>query len=126
MASLEVIRGGKDDRTERGVAMESSREPFMAPLGLGSVGNIGGCEVAKGTSQFSLLLVQVDYSSRVTEMEMEREGDQSMSRNNPVSMEDSRDGCHCSRCGGWSVGGSSKEHAFNTPLMGGEENPGEA
>ena len=31
-------------------------------------------------------------------------------------MEDSREGCQCSRCGGQSEGGSSKEHAFNTLL----------
>lgn len=57
---------------------------------------------------------------------MEREGDQSMSWNNPTSMEDSRDGCHYSRCGGWSAEGSIKEHAFSTPLMEGAEDSGEA
>lgn len=98
----------------------------MAPSGLGSAGNIGGRGVAKGESRFGLLLLQAKYSNRVTEREMEREGDQSMSRNSPVSMEDSRDGCHCSRCGGRSVGGLSKEHAFSTPLTGGANDLGEA
>ena len=37
-------------------------------------------------------------------------------------MEDSRDWCHCSRCGGQSDGNSSWEHAFSKPLM---EDPNE-
>ena len=49
-----------------------------------------------------------------------------MSQHNPISMEDSREGCHCSRCGGQSNGGSSKEHAFSTPLMEEANNQGEA
>ena len=32
-----------------------------------------------------------------------------MERYSPTSMEDSKDGCHCSRCGGQSTGDSSKE-----------------
>ena len=32
-------------------------------------------------------------------------------------MEDSRDGCHCKRCRGWSDSGSSQEHSFSKPLM---------
>lgn len=33
-----------------------------------------------------------------------------------MSMEDNREGCYCSRSGGQSDGGSSREHAFSTPL----------
>ena len=33
-----------------------------------------------------------------------------------MSMDDSRDGYHCSRCEGRSDGGSSKEHEFSIPL----------
>ena len=32
-------------------------------------------------------------------------------------MEDSREGCHCSKCGGRSDGSSSREHAFSKPLL---------
>ena len=32
-------------------------------------------------------------------------------------MEDNREGCHCSRCGGRSDGSSSREHAFSKPLQ---------
>ena len=49
-----------------------------------------------------------------------------MSHHNPISMEDSREGCHCSRCGWQSDGGSSKEHAFSTPLMEEANDQGEA
>lgn len=41
-------------------------------------------------------------------------------------MEDSKDGCHCSRCGGRSDGGSSREHAFSKLLMEELDNQGEA
>ena len=41
-----------------------------------------------------------------------------------MSMEDSRDGFHCSRCGGRSDGGSSKEHEFSIPLSQEDDNQG--
>ena len=41
-------------------------------------------------------------------------------------MEDSRDGCHCSRCGGRSDGGSSWEHTFSKPMMENPDKQGEA
>jgi DNA-binding XRE family transcriptional regulator len=40
-------------------------------------------------------------------------------------MEDSRDGCHCSRCGDRSDGSSSREHAFSKPLMEDPDEQGE-
>ena len=43
-----------------------------------------------------------------------------------MSIEDSKDGCHCSRCGGRSDGGSSREHAFNELLMEDPDEQGEA
>ena len=61
-----------------------------------------------------------------TTKEMEREGNQSMERHNPTSMEDNRDGCHCSRCGGRSTKDSNKKFAFNTPLTRGAEDSREA
>ena len=53
------------------------------------------------------------------------EGDQRMERHSPTSVEDSRDECHCSRCGGWSAGDSSRGFAFSTPLTGGADDPRE-
>ena len=43
-----------------------------------------------------------------------------------MSMEDNREGCHCSRCGGRSDSGSSREHAFNKPLLEEFDEQGEA
>ena len=48
---------------------------------------------------------------------MEQEGEPSGARQSPTSMEDSRDDCHCSRCGGRSDGSSSREHGFSKPLL---------
>ena len=48
---------------------------------------------------------------------MEQEGEPSRARQSPTSMEDNREGCHCSRCGGRSDGSSSREHAFSKPLQ---------
>lgn len=61
----------------------------------------------------------------MTVKEMAREGDQSKARHIPTSMEDSRDGCHCNRCGGQSIGDSSRQFTFSTPLTGGAEDLGE-
>lgn len=49
-----------EDGTGRGMALESSREPLMAPSGRGSTDNIGGCGVAKGEVCFIPLLVQAE------------------------------------------------------------------
>ena len=55
---------------------------------------------------------------RRSELEnMEEECERSRARQNPASMEDSRDGDHCSRCGGRSHGSSNQEHAFSKPLQ---------
>jgi hypothetical protein len=51
--------------------------------------------------------------------------EQRMSRHSLVSMEDSRDGFHCSHCGGCSDGGSSKEHEFSILLSGEDDDQGE-
>ena len=43
-----------------------------------------------------------------------------------MSMEDNREGCHCSRCGGQSDGGLSWEHAFSTSSTEEVDEQGEA
>ena len=48
-----------------------------------------------------------------------------MQRHSPTSVEDSRDECHCNRCGGRSAGDSSREFAFSTSLTGGADDSGE-
>ena len=128
MAPHEETRVGAEERIGGGRAMESSREPFMAPSGQGPGGNIGACRVTGGNVILGILLLYfvVAGCGRVEQRSMERAGDQRTSRHNPVSMEDSREGCHCSRHRGWSDGGSSKEHAFNTLLMEEANDQGEA
>lgn len=121
VASLEFLCVEMEDRTCRGMVLESSRKPLMAPSRWGSTGNIGGCGVVKGEVCFIPLLVQVEQSCRVIVKEMVREGDQSMERHSPTSMEDNRDGCHYSQCGGKSARDSSMEFSFNTLLTGGVE-----
>lgn len=98
----------------------------MAPSGQGPSNNIGACRVAEGDNSPGLLLSQVECYGKVVQWSMEREGEQSMSRHNPVSMKDSREGCQCSRCGERSDSGLSKEHAFSTPLTEEADEQGEA
>ena len=49
--------------------------------------------------------------------QVERAAEMTMSRCGPVSMEDSRDNCNCSHCGGCNYDDSSKEvEEFSMPL----------
>ena len=126
MAPHEETRVGAEEGTRGGRDMEPSKEPFMAPSGQGLDENIGECRVVEKDNSLGLLLSQVAWCGKVAQGSMEREGEQSRSRPSPVSMEDNREGCHCSKCGGRSDGGSSKEHAFSTPLTEEADEQGEA
>ena len=117
MAPHEGTHVGAEEGTGEWRVMESSREPFMAPSGQGPGGNIEDRRVTGGKSILGILLLQGKCCDKVVQRSMDRAGEQGMSRRSPVSMDDSRDGCHCSRCGGCSDGGSSKEHEFSVPLM---------
>lgn len=97
----------------------------MAPSGHGPRGNIGGRRVIGGDIPLGILLLQGKCSCRVVQRRMKRAVEQGTPGHSPVSMEDSRDGYHYSRCGGHNDGGSSKEHEFSAPLMEEDDDQGE-
>ena len=82
--------------------------------------------MVKNVCVFGFLLWKTGGDGKVVHESMEQEGEQSKARQNPTSMEDNKDGCHCSRCGGRSDGSSSQEHAFSKPLMEDPDKQGEA
>lgn len=87
-------------RTGRQRRMESSREPFMAPLGHVPGINIGGIGVMGGNISLGSLLLQGKRRRRVVQRRMEWVAEQRASGHSPMSMEDSKDDCNSIRCGG--------------------------
>ena len=93
--------------TDQAKKVESSREPFMAPLGHVTCMDIGG----KGKEGRNILGCPVRGACRccvvnsmsVFFVECKRVG------HSPLSREGSKEGCNCIRCDGCNVGGSGKE-----------------
>ena len=104
------VMGGQG-RTEHG------REPLKAPLRRERTENVGEKKVVRNVGMFVSMRVKAEGGGKTGLERMEQEGEHSRSQQSPTSMEDSRDGCHCSRCGGRSDGSSSQEHTFSKPLM---------
>lgn len=102
--------------TDKTVMVESSRKPFMAPLGHAPCKDLSGGGLTENKFHFVGLL-QGERRSRVVHRKLERVAGVSMSGCSPLSMEDNRDDCNCSCCGGLSYGCSGKEaEESNMPL----------
>ena len=106
----EEVMGGQG-RTEHG------REPLKASLRWEWTENVGEKKVVRNVGMFGSMQVKAEGGGKTRPESMEQEGEQSRARQSPMSMEDSRDRCHCSRCRGRSDGSSSWEHAFSKSLM---------
>lgn len=66
---------GMEERTGGGRAMESTKEPLMAPSRQGPGKNIGSRRVTGGNSILGIFLLQVECSGRVVQWSMERAGE---------------------------------------------------
>lgn len=105
---------------------EQGREPLKAPSRWEQAASIEESKVVRNVCLFGSMQVKTRGGGKVVHESMEQEGEQSRVRQIPMSMEDSRDGCHCSRCGSQSYGSSSREHAFSKSLMEDPDEQGEA
>ena len=94
------VTGGKG-------STEQDREPLRAPLRQERAENVGESKVVRNVFLFVAMQVKARGGEKTGHESMEQEGEQSRARQSPTSMEDSRDGCHCNRCGGRSDGSSS-------------------
>ena len=104
--------------------VESNREPCMAPSGHVPCKALGGGETEERNIHFVGLLQGV-CRCRVVNRKLPLVVWWRMSGRSPLSMEDSKDGYNCSRCGGHSYGGSGKEVEETSMSLGDDDNLGE-
>ena len=110
--------------TDGMVMVESNRDPFMAPLGHVPCRDLGAGGIEERDIRFVGLL-QGECRGRVVNMKLAQVVGERMSRRSPLSMEDNKDSCNCSRCRGRSYGGSNKDAEESNMSLGNEDNLGE-